>query len=109
MIVFVIPKLLPKKVSGMVLWPFLIVRNTECKGNKVFMNHERIHLRQQMELLVIFFYVWYMLEFLFRRIQYATWQEAYRNISFEREAYENEKDLDYLKRRSFWGFINFMT
>jgi hypothetical protein len=30
---------------------------------------------------------------------------AYRNISFEREAYANEKDLDYLKRRSFFGFL----
>lgn len=108
MIVCVIPQILPKNVSGMALWPFLLVRDIDCKKNEVFMNHERIHFRQQMELLVIPFYVWYVVEFLFRRIQSATWQEAYRNISFEREAYENEKDLDYLKRRSFWKFVKFI-
>lgn len=28
-----------------------------------------------------------------------------RNISFERETYTKEKDLGYLKRRSFWEFF----
>ena len=72
------------------------------------LNHERIHLRQQAELLVVFFYVWYGLEYLIRLIQYRNRHEAYKNISFEREAYANEKDLDYLKRRSFWEFLKYI-
>lgn len=32
---------------------------------------------------------------------------AYYNISFEKEAYEHEKDVEYLKRRKFWGFIKY--
>jgi hypothetical protein len=33
---------------------------------------------------------------------------AYRNISFEKEAYLNEKDPDYLKKRSFWAFKKYL-
>ena len=33
--------------------------------------------------------------------------QAYRNIVFEREAYARESDLDYLKKRSLWQFLNF--
>ena len=33
---------------------------------------------------------------------------AYKTISFEREAYAKEKDLNYLKSRPFWNFINFI-
>lgn len=32
---------------------------------------------------------------------------AYKNISFEREAYKNENDPNYLKSRPFWNFKNF--
>jgi len=72
------------------------------------MNHERIHLRQQLELLILPFYVWYFVEYLFRLVQFKDRKMAYRNISFEREAYENEKDLGYLKGRSFWRFLRYL-
>jgi hypothetical protein len=70
-------------------------------------NHERIHLRQQLELLIVPFYIIYGLEFVFRLIAYKNWKEAYQNISFEREAYKNEKDLDYLKTRPLFGFMRY--
>jgi len=69
------------------------------------MNHERIHLRQQLELLVLPFFVWYGLDYLVKLIRYRNKNKAYRNVIFEREAYENEKNLDYLKSRSFWKFL----
>ncbi|MEX0995648.1 MAG: hypothetical protein WDZ45_01210 [Flavobacteriaceae bacterium] len=72
------------------------------------MNHERIHLRQQLELLILPFYLWYGLEFLLRLLYFRNRYKAYRNISFEREAYSNEADLYYLKRRKFWAFIGYL-
>jgi hypothetical protein len=33
---------------------------------------------------------------------------AYRNVVFEREAYENENDLSYLKSRSYWRFMSYI-
>ncbi len=109
MIVCVIPRLLPKKISGLALWPLLIVRDRNKKHNEVFINHERIHFRQQLELLVVPFYFLYIIEFFIRRIQYPNWNEAYRNISFEREAYANEKDLDYLERRSLYKSLCYLN
>lgn len=71
-------------------------------------NHEKIHLRQQLELLIIPFFIFYMIEFIYRWIQYRNWDLAYRNVSFEREAYAKEKDLNYLKSRPFWGFWTYL-
>ena len=97
--------MVPKGYSGISIFPFVILRTSEMKKNRILLNHEKIHLRQQLELLVFPFYVIYVLEFLFRLIQYKKWDLAYRNISFEREAYCNEQNLSYLKSRKFWQFL----
>ncbi|WP_317127938.1 hypothetical protein [Hyunsoonleella flava] len=76
--------------------------------NKTLINHEKIHLRQQLELLIVLFYVWYIIEFLVRLMQYRQWNIAYKNISFEREAYINEHNTTYLKNRKFWGFLKYL-
>jgi hypothetical protein len=34
--------------------------------------------------------------------------KAYRSISFEREAYDNETNLYYLKERRTFGFIKYL-
>ncbi len=85
----------------------MILRKRSLLQNRYLINHEKIHLRQQIELLIIPFYIIYGLEFLVRLFQYRSWKSAYLNISFEREAYINEKDLNYLKSRPFWSFIKY--
>lgn len=107
MILIVFKYLTPRGFRGLTFFPFVFLTNKEDKDNAVFVNHEKIHIRQQLELLVLPFYVWYFTEFLVRLIQYKDRSKAYRNISFEREAYVNEKDLDYLKSRSFWRFLRY--
>lgn len=97
--------LIPKGFRGMTVFPFVIVGDAADKENAVLVNHEKIHIRQQLELLVLPFFVWYLLDFLLKWRRYRNWNEAYRNIIFEREAYANEKDLDYLKSRPFWNFL----
>tara|TARA_B100001057_G_C22500355_1_gene813773 strand:- start:134 stop:583 length:450 start_codon:yes stop_codon:yes gene_type:complete len=108
MIVWVNRLLLRKKFRGMALWPFVLVREPSLKEDAVFLNHESIHLRQQAEMLLLFFYLWYGMEFLCRWVQYRNRYQAYKNISFEREAYKNEKDLHYRKQRSFWNFVKYL-
>jgi hypothetical protein len=108
MIVLVFKYLLPKGYRGISLFPFIIFSDKNSKNNLVLLNHEKIHIRQQLEMLVIPFYIWYALEFIVRYFQYKNWDLAYRNISFEREAYTNEKDLNYLKKRPFWKFYSFI-
>jgi hypothetical protein len=108
MIVVVNKFFLARHFDGVVLWPFVVVRREELKHDPVFMNHERIHLRQQLELLIIFFFLWYTAEYFIRLIKYGDSYKAYNKICFEREAYANEKELSYLKRRKFWGFLNYL-
>lgn len=71
-------------------------------------NHEAIHTAQMREMLYLFFYLWYGVEWLFRLIQYRNRMTAYYNISFEREAYENQEDLEYLKKKNFFGFWSYL-
>lgn len=99
--------LVPKGYNGLTVFPFIFIKEPAQKVNKVLINHEKIHLRQQAELLVLPFFIWYGLEFLVRFVQYRQWHEAYRNISFEREAYAKEKDLGYLEARPLWHFVSF--
>jgi len=54
--------------------------------NKVTLNHERIHWEQQRNAWFIWFYIRYFIEWIFK---------GYRNISYEREAYKNERDFKY--------------
>lgn len=107
MFLFVSRFLVPKGFSGITLFPFVFFRERRFRDDAVFVNHERIHLRQQIELLILPFFVWYGLEFIVRLMILRNVDLAYRSISFEREAYENEKDLSYLKERSFWNFFKF--
>jgi hypothetical protein len=108
MILLVTKYLIPKGFRGLTVYPFVFLKNSEDKKNAFLINHEKIHLKQQLELLILPFFIWYGLEFLFRWFQFKNWSDAYRNICFEKEAYQNEKDLNYLKKRSFWMFLKFV-
>ena len=100
--------LIPKGYRGMTIFPFVIIKNFFDKENTVLVNHEKIHIRQQLELLILPFFLLYFFEYLLRLIQFKNKNTAYRNISFEREAYANERNLDYLKNRSFWKFRKYI-
>ncbi|MFY1047684.1 hypothetical protein [Chryseobacterium sp. GP-SGM7] len=96
------------KINGITLFPFIFIKNPEDKKNRVLINHEKIHIRQQLELLVIFFYILYIAEYYYHFFKLKNPYQAYKSISFEREAYAMEHDLSYLRKRKFWGFIKFM-
>lgn len=108
MFLLVTKYLIPKGYRGLAVFPFVFIKHRLDKGNAVFINHERIHLRQQLEMLVIPFLIWYLLEFALRLFQCRKWDMAYKNISFEREAYANEKNLEYLQQRPFWFFLKYI-
>lgn len=72
------------------------------------LNHENIHTAQMKELGYIFFYIFYLLEGAARIIQYRSYRTGYLNISFEREAYANQYNPDYLKTRKHYSFIKYI-
>lgn len=108
MFLIVTKYLIPKGYNGLTLFPFVMIRNNFDKENKVLINHEKIHIKQQVQLLVLPFLIWYVFEFLFRWIQFKDKNTAYRNISFEREAYANEQNMNYLDQMPFWSFLKYL-
>jgi hypothetical protein len=85
-------------IRGLAFWPFIIVPSSTIIDD-VLINHERIHLRQQLEMLVLPFHIWYLI---------ALHRKGYWNISFEKEAYANEHNLNYLKTRQMFAFRKYM-
>jgi hypothetical protein len=98
-----------RKVSAMALWPFIIFADKASRDNPVIINHEKIHHRQQLELLIVPYYIWYFLEYWVAMFGNGfIHQQSYMSISFEKEAFAMEKDPGYLKRRkwlSSWPFF----
>lgn len=68
-------------------------------------NHESIHTAQMKEMLYTFFYIWYIIEWVIRLFKKGN---AYRNISFEQEAYSNEDNLEYLKDRKHYAWFKYI-
>ncbi len=99
--------LIPKNYSGLAIYPFIFLKNKALSKNDILINHEKIHLKQQKELLIIFFFIWYFIEFIFHLIRFGNWNKAYHSISFEKEAYHNEGNPNYLLDRKFWAFLKY--
>jgi len=95
--------LIGNNVVGITLCPFgIFVKNIEDKDT---IDHEKIHWRQQIEMLIIIFYLFYLIEWFIKMFFY---KDAYRNISFEREAYSNSKNSNYLKNRKCFSWIKYI-
>ena len=95
------------RAIALVWWIF--VRSEVKNFNDTDFRHESIHIRQQKEMLVLFFFLWYAVEWLVRFIIYRNTKTAYKNISFEREAYAHQFDTEYLETRKHYSFIRYMN
>jgi len=91
----------------MALFPFILVNNKSLLTDAILINHERIHLKQQAELLVIPFYVLYLINYLINIAKYRNHDKAYLNIVFEREAYTKDADTGYLKCRKLYSWLRY--
>ena len=94
-------------IVGISLAPFGIYIKKEYLTFKGIANHEKVHWKQQLEMLIIFFYLWYGIEWLIRRL-FINGKNAYKNISFEREAYANEYNFEYLQARKHFNWFKYM-
>ena len=60
------------------------------------------------ELLIILFFIWYVIEWVIRLAIYWNFDEAYRNISFEQEAYDHEAEHYYLSVRKHFAWMRYI-
>lgn len=88
------------------LFGILFVRKDSNKLSDIDINHEKIHTSQMKEMLYIFFYIWYIIEWIIKLFIYN--KNAYRNISFEKEAYNNQLNFNYLNTRKSFNWIKLL-
>jgi hypothetical protein len=70
----------PKNFRGVTIWPFgIYIRRYNYSDIKKLKNHELIH-----------------------------WSKAYIKLSHEQEAYDNDKNLSYLKKRKPYSWIKYL-
>lgn len=100
-------KVLPigKKFHAINLFGVIFAKG-EC--SRYMINHEEIHTLQMREMLYVFFYLWYVCEWLIRFLIERKAYNAYRKISFEREAYANQTDLGYRTKRRHFASIKYI-
>ena len=81
-----------------------------CRGvmSEATRRHETIHFQQQLELLFIGQWILYVLFWLVGVFRYRDGKKAYYENPFEREAYNNDTDPDYLKSRKRFNWINYI-
>jgi len=120
-----------KGFTSMIIWPFIFIRNDRVWAfNTIGERHEGIHGRQQKEMLILgaiiavilavagcgwwslialpLFFWWYCVEWLVRLCIYRNKMTAYKNIAFEREAYDKQYDLIYLDQRDVFAWIRYI-
>lgn len=87
---------------------FGILFTKEDKLSKRTINHELIHTAQMKELGYIFFYLWYAIEYCLIRLFHKKQGDAYHDVSFEEEAYNNQYDLTYLDKRKHYSWTKYI-
>lgn len=114
------------------IWPLILARKSSKPLKDVEENHEKIHLRQQLEVMIasaliiaaltlIFKWSWwcmlislgvyyagYGIDYAIRYVAYGSPHEAYRNIATEQEAYLYEQDMTYLKHRKPFAWVKYI-
>lgn len=99
---------LDDNIQACAWYPVIEVNPKILKNKKLYdvvINHERIHLEQQKELLIIFFYLLYYLEFIYHYLRTGNAYKAYRSISFEKECYKHQRNLKYLSKRVRYNYL----
>ena len=91
------------KIRAITLYPYIIIKDEESIDSKSsLLRHELTHLAQQKELFLIGFYILYVYYWIKGLFIYRSFQQAYSQIPFEREAKANEdKRLYFMYRKKF--------
>ena len=101
----ILSKVAPIEIGAINLGPFVFSRGLISETTK---RHETIHYKQQLELLFVFFYLLYVFFWLKSVLSGVKGRQAYYDIPFEKEAYKNELDHEYLQKRKRYSWVKYM-
>ena len=96
---------LMKGVVAITLAPFGIFMRKWAMNDKAIVMEEKIHWKQQCEMFFIGFYLWYLIEYLFKWPLYR--KDTYKNLSMEREAKKNCHIGHYLTYRKHFAWFKY--
>ena len=95
----VLSKLAPIEIGAITIGPLVFSRGEMSDITK---NHEAIHWQQYIETGILGFIILYYTFYLMNYIRYRDGKIAYYMIPFEKEAYDNDENLEYLENRERW-------
>lgn len=98
----------PRGFSAINLFGILFVRKTASISDRT-LRHEYIHTMQMKEMLYVFFYLWYAIEWLIRLMVIHDSHKAYRAVSFEQEAYTFQNLGTYKHTRKHFSWFKYVT
>jgi hypothetical protein len=93
--------------TGMSFFIFIWISRL-AKDEVQLVRHEKIHFLQQLEMLFVFHWLFYGLFYLMTRLKGHGHYIAYRYNPFEMEAYANEHDVNYLKKRKVFAWAPYV-
>lgn len=99
---------LPGKPVALAFYPFLVIQKSALGSPQtdVIINHERIHFAQQLESLILFYWVVALIEQIYLRfIVKKKGMELYLSRAAEQECYDNMNNLGYLQKRRPFAWL----
>lgn len=104
-----VPRLLsvvsPIDIGAITLGPLVFVSGPASSTLK---NHERIHWEQYKECLIVGFLILYCMFWIKGILSGYSRTDSYLSIPFEREAYENDINLEYLNTRKKFTWTSYL-
>lgn len=94
----------PKGFKGITILNMIFVHKNAVITEQ-FIRHETIHWEQQKEMLIVFFYLWYAIEYIIRLIVYRSHNKAYKSVMFEKEAYTLERSESLFNAREHYDWL----
>ena len=99
----VLSYLAPINIGAITIGPLVFSRGEMSEETK---NHEAIHWQQYIETGILGFILLYYSFYFWNYIKYkGDGETAYYMIPFEKEAYDNDQDLQYLESRKRYAWL----
>ncbi|MES2225054.1 MAG: hypothetical protein V4478_03650 [Patescibacteria group bacterium] len=93
---------------GITVYPFIFVR-TDTRGHEGLVRHETVHIRQQLELLLVGAILLFIVEYIYARfIKRLDARQTYYYSAMEQEAHRNTKNTNYLNERKPYAVLKYI-
>lgn len=92
----------PISIGAITIGPLVFSRG---EMSDVIKNHESIHWQQYIDCGILGFIVLYYSFYFWNWVKYRDGKLAYFMIPFEKEAYDNDENMDYLQSRQRYAWL----